>query len=179
MTSYNSCFTHYTSQSRTFPTYIQMHYWFYTGQNSWPNNAWTFYRWVCDVTGETQVPVQLSMLWPWWRVRRHHELEGSTTEKEDNIIMHRPVCQSAMGSPLSPIVANLHMEAFKEKALSAQHSNQRCGSATWIWHIPHQARWCRGSQNLPQSPQRTTPSDLVHYGGRVGRTNTFPRHSGG
>ena len=39
-----------------------------------------------------------------------------------------------MGSPVSPIVANLCMESFERKALSSANNPPRHGSGFWIIH---------------------------------------------
>ena len=37
-----------------------------------------------------------------------------------------------MGSPLSPIVANIFMEKFEEEALAQHHTPQVCGRGMWM-----------------------------------------------
>ena len=39
---------------------------------------------------------------------------------------------AAMGSPLSPIVANIYMEKFEEEALATAPHPQACGKGMWI-----------------------------------------------
>ena len=44
---------------------------------------------------------------------------------------------AAMGSPVSPIIANLYMEGFEEIALrTAPTPTLQCGSGTWTIHLP-------------------------------------------
>ena len=43
---------------------------------------------------------------------------------------------AAMGSPVSPTIANLYMEVFEERALSTAHHPQLCGSGTWMIQSP-------------------------------------------
>ena len=44
---------------------------------------------------------------------------------------------AAMGSPVSPIIANLYVEGFEEIALrTAPNPTLRCGSGTWTIHLP-------------------------------------------
>ena len=43
---------------------------------------------------------------------------------------------AAMGSPKSPIIANLYMEVFEERALSTAPHPQPCGSGTWLTRSP-------------------------------------------
>ena len=41
----------------------------------------------------------------------------------------------AMGSPVGPIVANLYMEYFEQKALSAPPHTQASGAGMWMTHL--------------------------------------------
>ena len=44
---------------------------------------------------------------------------------------------AAMGSPVSPIIANLYVEGFEEIALrTAPNPTLQCGSGTWTIHLP-------------------------------------------
>ena len=42
---------------------------------------------------------------------------------------------AAMGSPLSPIVANIYMERFEEEALATVPHPQVCGKGMWMTHL--------------------------------------------
>ena len=42
---------------------------------------------------------------------------------------------AAMGSPISPIIANLYMEAFETKAISTAPHPLACGEDLWMTHL--------------------------------------------
>ena len=65
---------------------------------------------------------------------------------------------AAMGSPVSPIIANLYMEGFEEITLrTAPNSTLQCGSGTWTIHLPWSANTTSMS-SLPTSAAWTPTS---------------------
>ena len=72
---------------------------------------------------------------------------------------------AAMGSPVSPIVANLYMEYLEQKALSTAPTPQVLGQVCG-WHLCHP----QGSQQtrLPSTHKQCWPCHKVHSRGQQG-----------
>ena len=72
---------------------------------------------------------------------------------------------AAMGSPVSPIVANLYMEYFEQKALSTAPTPQVLGQVC-RWHLCHP----QGSQQtrLPSTHKQCWPCHKVYSRGQQG-----------
>ena len=52
-------------------------------------------------------------------------------------IIYKQKHGAAMGSPVSPIIANLYVEGFEEIALrTARNPTLQCGSGTWTIYLP-------------------------------------------
>ena len=59
---------------------------------------------------------------------------------------------AAMGSPVSPIIANIYVEGFEEIALrTAPNPTLQCGSGTWTIHLP----WSPNTTSMSSLPTST------------------------
>ena len=78
-----------------------------------------------------------------------------------------------MGSPMSPLIANIFMEEFEVKALSSTPHPYPLAKVCW-WHLCHQqGRTQSGNTTTYQQPRPTHP---VHCGTHTTRLTSIPRH---
>ena len=67
-------------------------------------------------------------------------------------VIYKQKHRAAMGSPVSPIIANLHMEGFEEIALrTAPNPTLQCGSGTWKIYLP----WSTNTTSTSSLPTST------------------------
>ena len=68
------------------------------------------------------------------------------------VVIYKQKHGAAMGSPMSPIIANLYMEGFEEIALrTAPNPIRQCGLGTWTIHLT----WSTTTTSMSSLPTST------------------------
>ena len=79
-----------------------------------------------------------------------------------------------MGSPLSPVVANIFMEDWRHVPWKPPPENLRCGTGTSMMFLSSGPMEINAG-GIPSSPQRTESLHPVHTRERIGGEDHIPR----